>query len=275
MPRSVIRNGYSLVPCREPRYFTTRRRRVDTSSWTRWSRETTQSETYSSMPNRVRLPSSPRSPVTTTVRSRSLHHRNSRPSSPRMIASLGSALNSSSIVSSTTRFAPTDSTAAASRMNSPSRSKAPVSTISEGSRRNASTASRPSRWSWSRSKPSEATLVARSLSASSNARRTPGSPKSRAPRTRNSMPKRVFPEPAAPVTNVGRPRGRPPPVMSSKPAMPVAAFSGPASGARAVVTGQPQIPCVFPRTPALSVSRSTRFSARNRQRIVPHRRDPR
>ena len=49
-----------------------------------------------------------------------------------MIASLGSALNSSSIVSSTTRLAPTDSTACASRMNSPSRSKAPVSTISAG-----------------------------------------------------------------------------------------------------------------------------------------------
>ncbi len=155
---------------------------------TRWSRVTTQSETYSSMPNRVRLPTLPRSPVMTTVRSRSLSQRNRRPSSPRMIASLGRALNSSSMVSRTTRLAPTDSTAIWSRMNSPSRSKEPVSTISAGSSRKASIASSPSRSSCSRSKPSEATLVTRSAWASSKASRTPGSPKSRAPRTRNSIP---------------------------------------------------------------------------------------
>ena len=96
----------------------------------------------------------------------------------------------------------------ASRMNRPSRSKAPVSMISAGSSRKASMASRPSCSSWSRSKPSEATLVARSSWASSKASRTPGSPKSRAPRTRNSIPNRVLPEPAAPVTRVGRPRGQ-------------------------------------------------------------------
>ena len=206
---------------------------------TRWSRVTTQSETYSSIPNRVRLPSLPRSPVITTVRSRSLSHRNRRPSSPRMMASFGSALNSSSIVSSTTRLAPTDSTAIWSRMNSPSRSKEPVSTISAGSNRKASIASRPSRSSCSRSKPSDATLVTRSSCASSKASITPGSPKSRAPRTRNSMPNMVFPEPAAPATRVGRPRGRPPLVISSKPMMPVGAFSRPA------------------RTPALSAPGST------------------
>ena len=144
-------------------------------------------------------------------------------------------------------------------MNSPSRSKEPVSTISAGSSRKASIASRPSRSSCSRSKPSEATLVTRSSWASSKASSTPGSPKSRAPRTRNSMPNRVLPEPAAPVTRVGRPRGRPPLVISSKPVIPVGAFSGPArspgppaTGSALVVIAHPSTTAVSPATPALA-----------------------
>ena len=49
-PDSPIRNGYSLVPCSEPRYLRIRSRRVEVCSITRWSRTITQSETYSSMP---------------------------------------------------------------------------------------------------------------------------------------------------------------------------------------------------------------------------------
>ena len=40
---SSMRNGYSLVPCGEPRNFTTRSRRMASWSSTRWSREITQS----------------------------------------------------------------------------------------------------------------------------------------------------------------------------------------------------------------------------------------
>ncbi len=50
MPRGPMRNGYSFVPCEEPRYFTMRRRRVDTWSMMRWSSRMTQSATYSSRP---------------------------------------------------------------------------------------------------------------------------------------------------------------------------------------------------------------------------------
>ena len=62
MPCSSIMNGYSFVPCTEPRYFTMRRRRVERWSVTRWSDRMTQSETYSSKPCRVRV-RSPRPPV--------------------------------------------------------------------------------------------------------------------------------------------------------------------------------------------------------------------
>ena len=127
-PRSVIRNGYSLVPCTEPRYLAIRNLRVASSSWIRWSSTMTQSETYSSMPYRVKPPARPRSPVITTVRSRSLSQRSSRFNSPLMMDSLPSAVNSTSMVSSTTRLAPTDSTAMASLMNRPSRSNTPVVT---------------------------------------------------------------------------------------------------------------------------------------------------
>ncbi len=85
MPRSSIRNGYSLVPWTLPRYLTMRRRRVETWSSTRWSSRMTQSETYSSSPWRVSVPS-PRSPVMTAVTPLSLSQRNSRRSSARRIA---------------------------------------------------------------------------------------------------------------------------------------------------------------------------------------------
>ena len=63
--------------------------------------------------------------------------------------------------------------------------------------------------------------AASSSAVSSKAMKTPGSPNSAAPRTRNSMPKSVLPQPAPPQTSVGRPRGSPPPVISSRPGMPV------------------------------------------------------
>src|ERR1051326_1892110 len=50
IPLLSIRNGYSFVPCDEPRYFITRRRRVEICSLTRWSSISTQSATYSSSP---------------------------------------------------------------------------------------------------------------------------------------------------------------------------------------------------------------------------------
>src|SRR6185369_13050961 len=76
----------------------------------------------------------------------------------------------------------------------------------------------------SRSKPSEATFVASSSLDSSNDMKTPGSLKSVAPRTRNSMAKRVLPAPALPHTSVGRTAGKPPRVISSKPEIPVRSF---------------------------------------------------
>ena len=76
-----------------------------------------------------------------------------------------------------------------------------------------------------RSKPSEATSAVRSSTLSSKVMNTPRSPNSVAPRTKNSVARRVFPDPAAPQTKVGRPLGSPPPVISSSPVMPVAAFA--------------------------------------------------
>ena len=103
-PFSSIKNGYSLVPCADPRYLTTRNRLVDTCSMTRWSSRMTQSETYSSRPCRVKAPA-PRSAVIIAVTPRSLSQRKSRRSSERRTSSFGSAANSASIVSSTTRLA--------------------------------------------------------------------------------------------------------------------------------------------------------------------------
>jgi hypothetical protein len=78
------------------------------------------------------------------------------------------------------------------------------------------------RWIMSSSeKRSEATLLTSSSGRSSNETKTPGSPMSSAPRTRNSIEKSVLPHPAEPHTSVGRPRGSPPSVTWSKPVIPV------------------------------------------------------
>ena len=177
------------------------------------------------MPYRVSCPSRPRSAVITVVSSWSFSQRSRRVNSFRTIASSPSAPNSTSIVSRTTRRAPTDCTAEARRMNRPSRSKSPVATISDASIRTASMTRRPSASSPARSKPSEATFSVRSAADSSNASRTPGSSNSCAPRTRNSSPNNVLHEPGPPVTRVARPCGSPPPVSSSKPRMPVGALA--------------------------------------------------
>src|ERR1700682_1137600 len=75
-----------------------------------------------------------------------------------------------------------------------------------------------------KSKPSDATFSVSSSPVSSNAMKTPGSPYSVAPRTRNSIASNVLPQPAPPQTSVGRPVGNPPPVISSSPRMPVHDF---------------------------------------------------
>jgi hypothetical protein len=231
-PCAPIRNGYSFVPCRVPRYLSTRRRRVDVCSVTRWSRTITQSETYSSMPWRVSAPS-PRSPVITAVTPRSLSQPNSRRSSARKMLTSSKAPNSVSIVSSTTRLAPTSSMAAPMRMNRPSRSQEPASCRSLGARFTWSITSRPSFCSCCRSNPMDATFSTSSCTFSSNEMKTPGSPNSVIPRNRNSIASSVLPHPAGPHTSVGRPCGSPPPVTSSSPLMPVAALRRAASfGAR-------------------------------------------
>lgn len=73
--------------------------------------------------------------------------------------------------------------------------------------------------------------------------KTPASPNSVAPFTRNVMAKRVFPQPAPPQRSVGRPVGNPPWVIASRPAMPVGDLqSATAAGASplfaALVTGE-------------------------------------
>src|SRR6202049_1164709 len=76
----------------------------------------------------------------------------------------------------------------------------------------------------SRSNPNEAAFWVKSGLVSSTDMNTPGSPYCVAPRTRNSSPNSVFPEPAPPLTRVGRPVGNPPPVISSNPWIPVDDF---------------------------------------------------
>ena len=168
---------------------------------------------------------SPRSPVTMAVTPRSSSQRVSRLSSARTIESSPNAPNSTSMVSSTTRFAPTRSIASSRITKSGSKSNSPVATISVGSTRNESITSRPSRWSSSRSKPSERTLRVTLAADSSKLTSTPGSPYCRAPATRNSSPSSDLPAPALPATSVTLPLGSPPPVISSSPRIPVGAFS--------------------------------------------------
>src|SRR5215217_4739060 len=66
IPSSSIRNGYSFVPCTEPRYFMILKSLVEIWLLTRWSNKITQSDTYSSSPCLVRKPS-PFSPVIIAV----------------------------------------------------------------------------------------------------------------------------------------------------------------------------------------------------------------
>ena len=121
MPRSSMRNENSLVPWAEPRYLTMRRRRVAVSSLTRWLKTTTKSATYSSRPWRV-IDLSPLSPVTIAVTPLSASHWKSRLTSARMMIWSLKAEKRTSMVSSTTRFAPMASISAPRRTNRPSRS---------------------------------------------------------------------------------------------------------------------------------------------------------
>ena len=199
---------------------------------TRWSRTITQSETYSSIPCRVSAPS-PRSPVITAVTPRAFSQPSSRRSSERRWAALVRTPKRFSIVSSTTRVALTSSMAAPSRMNNASRSHSPdvVQLGADQVRRGRPPAGRPPGAGSGRSRAS-ATLTARSSAVSSKATKTPGSPNSVMPRTRNSMPSRVLPQPAGPQTRVARPRGNPPPVISSSPEIPVSALGSDGSPGR-------------------------------------------
>ena len=90
-------------------------------STTRWSRTKTASETYSSMPCRVRVPS-PCSPVMMAVTPLSFNQRKRRRNSARRMNSLENPANRASTVSNTTRLAPTESMACPRRMKRPSRS---------------------------------------------------------------------------------------------------------------------------------------------------------
>ena len=128
-PPSSIRKGTSSVSWPEPRYFSTRSRRVEIWSLTRWSRVITQSEMYSSSPWRVR-PLSPRSAVTIAVTPFSFSQRNNRRSSARRMPGLGSPAKRTSRVSIAIRLAPIESMANPIRMKRPSRSYSPDSSIS-------------------------------------------------------------------------------------------------------------------------------------------------
>ncbi len=191
---------------------------------TRWSRQMTQSLTNSSRPCRVIWLSRDCSPVMIAVTPLSLSQRKSRRSSARRMPSFGRLEKSDSTVSRATRLAPIRSIMEPRRTNNPSRSYSPVSSISLRSMWTWSTASFRRRMSDGTSKPRLATFAAISASVSSKLMKTPGSPKSLAPRTMNSMARSVLPHPALPQTSVGRPSGRPPSVISSSPRMPVRHF---------------------------------------------------
>ena len=103
MPFSSIRKGYSLVPWVLPRYLMICSLRVEICSLVRWSSKMTQSETYSSKPWRVKVPS-PRSPVTIAVTPLSFSQRNKRRNSARKMDGLGRPAKMDSMVSRTTRL---------------------------------------------------------------------------------------------------------------------------------------------------------------------------
>ena len=209
MPCSSIRNGYSLVPWAVPRYLTMRRRRVEIWSVTRWSSKITQSETYSSRPWRVSVPS-PRSPVMMAVTPLSLSQRNRRRSSERRMWVLVRPANSVSIVSSTTRLAPTASMAAAEADEQTFQvvfaGLLDLAALDRARGRSRASCRRSARSGRSRA---SATFSARSVARSSKLMKTPGSPCCWMPRTRNSMPSSVLPQPAPPQTaSAARAAGR-------------------------------------------------------------------
>ena len=231
-PVAPMRNGYSSVPCPEPRYLTMRMRRFEIWSLMRWSSRITQSDAYSSSPRRVSS-TWPRSAVTIAVIPRSLIQENRREISKRRFALSEKRAKSASTLSSTSRRVPFLPTHHSSRARRPSSVKSPVSTVCS---REIST---DSRWSvpWASASliPNEEDAKFCSMSArlSSNDTKVPGSPNSTAPRQTNSMASAVFPQPGPPQTSVGRPSGSPPLVIWSRPEIPVAAFGNPPRRGRA------------------------------------------
>ncbi len=222
-PRAEIRNGYSLVPWADPRYLTTRSRRVETSSRTRWSSAITQSVTYSSIPCRVRLVS-PRSPVTMVVTPRSFEP-------ARQPAELG----------------PHDRVVAERAEqhldgieHDPPGAHPADGVVEDGKQRPEVELAGPDdlgglyreREHHELTVPlqlveveAERAHVAGDLGRdSSKLTSTPGSPYSRIPVTRKVIPSSVLPAPALPATSVTRPSGSPPPVIWSSPGMPVGDF---------------------------------------------------
>ncbi len=163
----------------------------------------------------------PLSPVTIAVTPLSFNQRNRRCSSDRMRAGFGRQLNSESMVSSTTRFAPMLSMACPSRMNRPSRLKLPPSSTSSGSNTTQSITIFRLETIDCTSNPKECMFCATSRGLSSKVISTPGSSNSAIPRYKNSMASIDLPVPAPPHTSVARPVGRPPPVIVSSPLMPV------------------------------------------------------
>ena len=215
-PGASMRKGYSLVPCVEPRYLTTRMRRVKTVSITRLSSRITQSETYSSRPWRVRVPS-PRSPVMTAVSFFSFSQRNNRRNSLRS----NDRSQAPQTATRCCRAAPAwrrrnrwHGRGGQTGLPGHIRRLSSIRLRSRTRNRSQVSCSRPGRPNRSRARRRCARVPRRFPQRRC---RRPGSSNSVAPRTRNSMPSRVFPQPGPPQTRVGRPLGRPPNVISSRP----------------------------------------------------------
>ncbi len=220
-----MRNGYSLVPCSEPRYLRIRSRRVEVCSVTRWSSTITQSETYSSMPWRVSVPS-PRSPVITAVTPRSLSQPNSRRSSARRIAVFVNAPNSVSMrvdhdplgadlvdrgaeAEEQARRGPSSPVSSTSPAVDARRGRSP------GGRRPAAAA---------RSKPSEATLATRSSTDLLEGDEHAGLAELGDPPDQELHREQRLAAAGRPADQRRPARGSPPPVTSSRPLMPVGAL---------------------------------------------------
>ena len=118
-----------MDPCDDPLYLIILRFRVEILSVTGLSSFITQSATYSSNPYLV-SDFSPVSPVMIAVSPLVFNHPNNLRSSALKMNSLGNPANNASKVSNTIRFAPIFSIAYAKRMNKPSESNSPVSSIS-------------------------------------------------------------------------------------------------------------------------------------------------